>query len=61
MRMSGADIHIVAQLLGHEDRRMASPYQYLSPSFLAEAVGKLDAVFGAVRSQDVTAPKRLSD
>jgi len=47
--MSGADIHTVAQLLGHKDLRMASRYQHLSPSFLAEAVGKLDAVFGTVR------------
>ena len=59
--MSGADIHTVAQLLGHKDLRMASRYQHLNPSFLADAVGKLDAVFGAVRYQDVTAPKLLSD
>jgi integrase len=61
LRMSGADIHTVAQLLGHKDLRMASRYQHLSPSFLSEAVGKLDAVFGTVRYQDVTAPKLLSD
>ena len=61
LRMSGADIHTVAQLLGHKDLRMASRYQHLSPSFLAEAVSKLDAVFGAVRYPDVTAPKLLSD
>ena len=61
LRMSGADIHTVAQLLGHKDLRMAARYQHLSPSFLAEAVGTLDAVFGTVRYQDVTAPKLLSD
>ncbi|MGH9751849.1 MAG: tyrosine-type recombinase/integrase [Blastocatellia bacterium] len=47
MRMSGADIHTVAQLLGHKDLRMAARYQHLSPAFLSEAVGKLDAVFGS--------------
>lgn len=46
LRMSGADIHTVAQLLGHKDLRMAARYQHLSPAFLADAVGKLDAVFG---------------
>ncbi|MGI8733480.1 MAG: tyrosine-type recombinase/integrase [Pyrinomonadaceae bacterium] len=61
LRMSGADIHTVAQLLGHKDLRMACRYQHLSPSFLGEAVGKLDAVFGVVRYQDVTAPKLLSE
>ena len=38
LRMAGADIHTVAQLLGHKDLRMAIRYQHLSPSFLAEAV-----------------------
>jgi integrase len=61
LRMSGADIHTVAQLLGHKDLRMASRYQHLSPSFLAEAVSKLDSVFGTVCYQDVTAPKLLSE
>lgn len=46
MRMSGADIHTVAELLGHKDLKMARRYQHLSPAFLADAVGKLDAVFG---------------
>jgi hypothetical protein len=53
--MSGADIHTVAQLLGHKDLRMAARYQHLSASFLTEAVGKLDGVFGEIRYQDVTA------
>jgi integrase len=48
LRMSGADIHTVASLLGHKDLRMAARYQHLSPAFLAEAVGKLDSVFGHV-------------
>lgn len=45
--MSGADIHRVAQLLGHKDLRMAASYHPLSPTFLADAVGKLDDVFGS--------------
>jgi integrase len=47
MRMAGADIHTVAQLLGHKDLRTATRYQHLSPAFLAEAMGKLDRVFGS--------------
>src|SRR5262249_17738162 len=45
MRMAGADIHTVAELLGHKDLTTAKRYQHLSPAFLAEAVGKLDTVF----------------
>jgi site-specific recombinase XerD len=36
--MKGADIHAVAQLLGHRDLRMAARYRHLSPAFLAETV-----------------------
>ena len=46
MRMKGADIHTVAQLLGHKDLRMAARYQHLSAEFLGAAVGRLDAIFG---------------
>jgi integrase len=46
LRMKGADIHTVAQLLGHKDLRMAARYQHLSPAFLADAVATLDGVFG---------------
>jgi integrase len=46
LRMAGADIHTVAQLLGHKDLRMAIRYQHLSPAYLADAVGKLDGVIG---------------
>ncbi len=46
LRMQGADIHTVAQLLGHKDLRMAARYQHLSPAFMAEAVARLDGVFG---------------
>jgi hypothetical protein len=59
--MSGADIHTVAQLLGHKDLRMAARYQHLNPVFLADAVGGLDRVFGEVCYQDVTSPKALTD
>ncbi len=50
----------VFRLLGHKDLRMAARYQHLSSSFLTDAVGKLDGVFGTVRYQDVTGPKLLS-
>ena len=70
--MAGADIHTVAELLGHKDLRTAKRYQHLSPSFLAEAVGKLDKVFGSndgsklaenggERYQDVTGVLALTD
>jgi integrase len=68
MRMAGADIHTVAQLLGHKNLRTAARYQHLSPAFLSEAVGKLDAVFGekpaengGERYQDVTGILKLTD
>jgi len=60
LRMSGADIHTVAQLLGHKDLRMAARYQHLSPAFLAEAVWRLDGVFGEFRYPDVTNEKALT-
>jgi integrase len=61
LRMSGADIHTVAQLLGHKDLRMAAHYQHLSSSFLTDAVMKLDRVFETVRYQDVTVENQLRD
>lgn len=45
LRMQGADIHTVALILGHKDLRMAARYQHLSPTFLAEAVAKLDTAY----------------
>jgi integrase len=45
MRMHGADIHTVAQILGHKDLRMAARYQHLSPAFLSDAVKLLDTAF----------------
>jgi integrase len=65
LRMSGADVHTVAQLLGHKDLRMAIRYQHLSPAYLADAVCKLDAVIGGVlRPQSVPTlqlPEKGSD
>ena len=61
LRMAGAYLQTVAQLLGHKDLRMAARYQHLSPAFLADAVGRLDGVFGALRYQDVTAQCGDSD
>jgi len=57
--MSGADIHTVAQLLGHKDLRRAARYQHLSPAFLSDAVHKLDGVFSELRYQDVTGSLEL--
>lgn len=60
--MSGADIHTVVLILGHKDIRMAARYQHLSPACLAEAVGKLDGVFGVIRGSigPLSAPKLMS-
>ena len=57
LRMQGADIHTVAQLLGHKDLRMAARYQHLSAAFLGEAVNRLDSIFGNPRYPGVTAPQ----
>jgi integrase len=58
LRMKGADIHTVAQLLGHKDLRMAARYQHLSPGFLSDAVGGLDIAFAECH-QYVTVQKTL--
>jgi integrase len=59
LRMKGADIHTVAQLLGHKDLRMAARYQHLSPSFLASAVATLDGTFAIPCYPGVTETKAL--
>jgi len=59
LRMQGADIHTVAQLLGHKDLRMATRYQHLSPAFLADAVARLDTVFGFPCYPGVTEARQL--
>ena len=60
LRMQGADIHTVAQLLGHKDLRMAARYQHLSPAFLADAVARLDTIFDLPRHHSVTALRELT-
>ena len=60
LRMKGADIHTVAQLLGHKDLRMAARYQHLSPAFLADAVATLDSVFGIPCYPGVTGTPQLT-
>ena len=59
--MQGANIHIVAQLLGHKDLRMAARYQHLSPAFLGEGVNRLDSVFGNLSYPGVTTPQTLPE
>jgi integrase len=55
--MQGVDLYAVGQLLGHRTPRMTQRYAHLSPQYMAGAVGKLDAVFGAVLPN--VAPSRL--
>jgi integrase len=45
LRMSGADLHDVAALLGHRDLRMTKRYAHLSGDHLSAAAKRLDAVF----------------
>src|SRR5829696_4523676 len=45
LRMSGADLHDVAALLGHRDLRMTARYSHLSNEHLTAVVGRLDKIF----------------
>jgi integrase len=50
--MAGVDLYAVGQLLGHRTPRMTQRYAHLSPSYMAGAVGKLDAVFSGVMPEN---------
>jgi integrase len=49
LRMNGADLQDVAELLGHRDLRMTKRYSHLSPEHLQNAVEALDGVFASVK------------
>jgi hypothetical protein len=55
-----ADIHVVALQLGHKDLRMAARYQHLAPTFLQDAVRRLDGVFSPQLAQKTSEPKHVS-
>ena len=46
LRMSGADLQDVADLLGHRDLRMTMRYAHLAPAHRAATVERLDGIFG---------------
>ena len=46
LRMQGADLQDVADLLGHKNLSMTRRYAHLSPAHLSAAVKRLDDVFG---------------
>jgi site-specific recombinase XerD len=52
LRMKGADLHTVGQLLGHKDLRMTARYSHLNPEFLGAAGSKLDDVFTDLTPSD---------
>ena len=48
LRMTGADIHTIAVMLGQKDIRMAMRYSHLSSDFLADSAKQLDSVFSSL-------------
>src|SRR5215469_8503675 len=54
LRMSGADLQDVADLLGHRDLKMTRRYAHLSPAHLSIAVKRLDTVFGTPKALEAS-------
>jgi integrase len=54
--MSGASLRFVADQLGHRDIRMTMRYSHLSASHRADAINRLDGVFGFLCPQGVPGP-----
>jgi integrase len=50
--MQGVDLYAVGQVLGHRTPRMTQRYAHLSPAYMANAVGKLDLLFGEVLARE---------
>lgn len=59
--MQRADIHTVAHLLGHVDLRMTARSQQLSPTSLADAVDRLDAISRLLHYPDVIEAQALRE
>jgi len=57
--MAGVDLYAVGQVLGHRTPRMTQRYAHLSPSYMAGAVGKLDAVFDGVMPETLSGASAL--
>jgi integrase len=57
--MAGVDLYAVGQVLGHRTPRMTQRYAHLSPSYMAGAVGKLDAVFSGVMPESPSSASAL--
>jgi integrase len=54
--MSGASLRFVADQLGHRDIRMTMRYSHLSASHRADAINRLDGVFGFLCPRGVPGP-----
>lgn len=61
LRMSGADIHTVAIMLGHKDIRMTMRYSHLSSDFLASTGRQLDTVFAGLLNPAPTVPNEARE
>lgn len=49
LRMSGADLQDVGEVLGHSDLRMTKRYAHLSPAHMEATVRRLDVAFAEVK------------